>query len=79
MDFLRTRFAALQLLEPSIHIGSAGQAKGPRWPHPGPGRYFAVVAVQTSPPQPDILVFCPYIQSTTAGISDWTIRREGMP
>jgi hypothetical protein len=49
MDFLRTRGLRLwDLLEPSTHIGSAGQAKDPLGPARRPGRYFAAVVAQTS-------------------------------
>jgi hypothetical protein len=49
MDFLRTRGWQLwDLLEPSTHTGSAGQAKDPLDPDGCTGRFFASVVAQTA-------------------------------
>jgi hypothetical protein len=50
MEFLRTRVLRLGFLK-LIHIGSDGQAKGPRQRSDvltGRGRYFAAVLAQTT-------------------------------
>jgi hypothetical protein len=49
MDFLRTRGLRLwDLLEPSTHTGSAGQAKDPLDLAGSRGRYFAAVVAQVA-------------------------------
>src|SRR3954451_13168576 len=64
MEILRTHVLRLGFLK-LIHIGSDGQAKGPRHRPdvlPGRGRYFAAVLAQRCLAL-NFLVFCPHIQS----------------